>query len=55
MDTYKNKMVWYGISINEMVEYFKGTLLHFYRINFVVNSHFQDPGQFLINDNFTVD
>ena len=28
--------------------------LHYYLINFVVNSHVKDPGQSLINDNFTV-
>ena len=31
-----------------------GTLLYYYHLNFVVNSHVKDPGQSLINDNFTV-
>ena len=42
MDTSKNETVWHGIVTNEMVQYFKGTvkgtLLHCYLINFVVNS-----------------
>ena len=31
-----------------------GTLLHYYFINFVMNSHVKDAGQSLINDNFIV-
>ena len=43
---------------NEMICYFSnfkgiasGTLLHYYLINFVVNSHLSDPEQSLINGN----
>ena len=43
MDTSKKEMVWYGIGTNETVWYFNGTAnstsLHYYYINFVVNSH----------------
>ena len=40
-------MVWYlNGSAND-------TLLHPYHINFVVNSHIKDPGQSVINDEFT--
>ena len=31
-----------------------GTLLYYYLMNFVMNSHVNDHGQSLINDNFTV-
>ena len=48
----------YGIGTNETVQYFNGTvnciLVHHYHLNFVVKCHVQDPGQSLINDNFTV-
>ena len=53
MDTFKNKTVQYGISTNETIQYFNGivnsTLLHYYPIKFVVNSHVLDPGKSLIN------
>ena len=43
MDTFKNEKVWYGISTNEMIQYFNGTfngiVVHYYLINSVVNSH----------------
>ena len=42
-------MVQYRYHRNSTVN---GTLLHYYPIDFVVNSHVQDPGQFIINDNF---
>ena len=39
----KNEMLWYSIGNNEKVQYFEGTvngtLLHYYLINFVMNSH----------------
>ena len=54
VDTSKKETVQYGISTNEMVQYFDSTLLHYYPIKFVVNVHVQDPEQSLINDNFTV-
>ena len=54
LDAVKKEMVW----PQYMVWYFNGignaTLLHYYLIHFVVNSHVYDPGQSLINDNFTV-
>ena len=57
MDTYKNEMIWYSIGTNEPVWHFNGTVnstfLHRYHINIVVKSHVKDPGQTLINDNFT--
>ena len=44
METPKNEMVWYGIGTNETVQYFNSTvndtLLHYYFINFVENSHY---------------
>ena len=54
VDTSKNETVQYGISTNEMVQYFDNTLLHYYPIKFVENIHVQDPEQSLISDNFTV-
>ena len=48
MDTSKNEMVRYAIATNETVWYFNGTvnssLLHYYLIHFVMNSHVKDPG-----------
>ena len=47
----------YSIGTIETVGYFNstvdGTLLH-YLINLVVNNHDKDPGQSLINDNYTM-
>ena len=43
-------MKWYDI-LNKTVN---GNLLQYYIIYFVVNRHVYDPGQSLINDNFTV-
>ena len=58
MDTSKNATVRYGIGTNDMVQYYKGTVnsisLQYYLINFVVKNHDQDPGQSIVNDNFTV-
>ena len=43
MDTFKNEAVLYDIDTNETVQYLKCTvnvtLLHYYLINFVMNSH----------------
>ena len=54
MDTFKNVTV----SVPMKPQYFNGTvngtLLHYYLENFVVHSHFQNPGQSIINDKFTV-
>ena len=51
-------MVRYSIGTNERVWYFNGTVnstfLHYYLMNFVVNSHVKDPGQSLKNDNLTM-
>ena len=48
----------YGIGTNETVQYFNGTvkciLVLYYHLNFVGKCHVYDPGQSLINDNFTV-
>ena len=58
MVTVKKETVQYGIGTNETVVFFNntvtGTLLHYCLINFVMKSHVQDPGQFLVNNNFTV-
>ena len=60
MDAFKNEtvLVQYLHHQNSIVWYFisavNGTLLHYYHINFVINSNLQDPRQYLMNDNFTV-
>ena len=57
-DTSKNKMVWYRIGTDETVQYsistINGTALHYYHINFVVDSHILESGESLINYNFRV-
>ena len=54
METSKNEMVRTGIgtSETETAQYFNSTLLQYYLIGFVVNSHVEDPWQSQINDNF---
>ena len=58
IDTYENKTVWYSTRTNEKVCTVHGTvnntLLHYYLINFFVNSYFYDPGHSLVNENFPV-
>ena len=48
METYKNKLACTVFS-----SIVKSTFLHHYLINFVVNSHVLDLGQYLINGNFS--
>ena len=47
MATSKNEMVRYRIGTIE-------TVLHHYLINLFLNGYVKDPGQSLINDNFTL-
>ena len=54
----RNSMIPTNIGTNEMVRKLNfsvnGTLLHYYHINFVVNSHVWDHGQSLVNENLTM-